>query len=142
MADIEQILSKHSDNYRFHGVREATLARLIAQSENGQIVLWGRNPESETSEYLQGEGELSVTGYYDLDMSFNEFCDDGGDGGVVLVLERVVDEPFEEDHRSDRREHLIHVEEWKVVGGLRPVRDEDEDVIDQEAFSLEEIMEM
>ena len=134
--DIDQLLSKHSDNYRFHGVREATLSRLVAQSENGQIVLWGRNSESETSEYLQGEGELSVTDISDIEMSFNEFCDEGG---LVLVLEKIVDEPAEVDHESDGREHLVRVEEWQVVGGIRPIFDEDGDVVDQEAFSLDEI---
>jgi hypothetical protein len=137
MADIDNILSKHSDNYRFHGVRSATLSHLVAQSENGQIVLWGRNSESETSEYLQGEGELSVTDISDIEMSFNEFCDESG---LVLVLEKIVAEPIEVEHESDDREHLVRVEEWKVVGGLRPVFDEDGDVVDQEAFSLEEII--
>ena len=134
--NIDQLLSKHSDNYRFHGVREATLARLIAQSENGNITLWGRDTEDE-GEYLEGAGELSVTDYYSLDLSFNEFCDEDG---VVFVLEAVVDEPSEEQH--GRHEILVKAEEWKVIGGLRPVRDENEDVIDQEAFSLEEIFEM
>lgn len=139
MADIDTILSKNNDNYRFHGVRSATLYRLIQQSENGEITLWGRNPESETSEYLQGEGELSCTEIQYWEMSFNEFCDEEG---MVLVLEKQVAEPFEEQHETDYREHLIRAEEWKVVGGLRPVIDEDGDVIDQEAFSLEEIFEM
>ncbi len=135
--DIDQLLSKHSDNYRFHGVRSATLSRLIAQSENGEILLWGRNPESETSDYQQGTGELSVTDISDIEMSYNEFCDDGG---LVLVLEKIVAEPVEIDHESDAREHLVRVQDWKVVGGLRPVVDEDGEVIDQEVFSLDEIL--
>ena len=147
MADIDNILSKHSDHYRFHGVRSATLQALIAQAENGQVALWGTdhdehidNEDGELeAEYTQGEGYLYVTDISDVEMSFNEFCDEGG---LVLVLEKVASEPFEFDHPTDRRQSIIKVEEWKVVGGIRPVVDEDGDVIDQEAFSLEEIMEM
>ena len=139
MADIDQVLSKHSDNYRFHGVRAETLSRLIRQSENGEITLWGRNPESEIEDYRQGKGELSTTDITGLEMSYNEFCD--GDG-IVLVLEKMIDEPFEETVSTDRREHLIRAEEWKVVGGLRPVFDEDEQVVDEQAFSLEEIFDL
>ena len=136
--NIDQLLSKHSDNYRFHGVREATLARLVAQSENGTITLWGRDTEDE-GEYLEGAGELSVTDISDVEMSYNEFCDEGG---LVLVLEKLVVEPVEIRHETDRRERMVQASEWQVVGGLRPVFDEDGDVIDEEVFSLDEIIEM
>jgi hypothetical protein len=135
--NIDQLLSKHSDNYRFHGIRSATLTRLIAQSENGQIVLWGRDTEDE-GEYLAGQGELSVTDISDVEMSYNEFCDEGG---LVLVLEKLVTEPVEVRHETDRREKLVQAAEWQVIGGLRPIFDEDGDVIDQEVFSLDEIVE-
>lgn len=147
MADIDTILSKHSSNYRFHGVRSATLERLIGQSEHGAIKLWGTDHDEHIDNqdgefdvaYVQGEGFLYVTDISDMEMSFNEFCDDGG---LVLVLEKIVAEPFEFIHEDDSRQCIINVQEWKVVGGLRPVVDEDGDVIDQEAFSVEEIVEM
>jgi len=145
MADIDQVMSKHSDNYRFHGVRSATLEALIAQA-SPDIALWGTdvdehidNQDGETeAQYTQGAGFLYVTGVSDIEMSFNEFCDDGG---IVLVLEKVASAPFEFDHPTDRRQSIIKVEEWQVVGGLRPVVDEDGEIVDQEAFSLEEILE-
>ncbi len=141
MADIDQVMSKHSDNYRFHGVRSATLEALIAQA-SPDIALWGTDHDEhidgEDAEYAQGAGYLYVTGISDLEMSFNEFCDDGG---LVLVLEKIASEPFEFDHPTDRRQSIIKVEEWQVVGGLRPVVDEDGEIVDQEAFSLEEILE-
>lgn len=138
--DIDNLLSKHSDNYLFHGVRGATLFRLINQSENGQIVLWGRvEDEDGRADYAQGRGEISATDISDIEMSYNEFCDEEG---LVLVLEKQVASPVDERHSTDRREHLVRCEEWRVIGGIRPVFDEDGDVIDQEAFSLEEIGEM
>ncbi len=138
MADIDDIMSKSSEHYLFHGVRAATLQRLIAQSEHGQIVLWGRvEDEDGNADYQCGRGELSTTDISDIEMSFNEFCDEDG---LVLVLEKLVDEPFDELHPTDRREHWIRAEEWRVVGGVRPVFDENEEVIDQQAFSVEEIM--
>lgn len=138
--NIDDLMSKHSDNYRFHGVRSATLARLIAQSEDNQITLWGRvEDEDGCADYEQGQGELSATDISDIEMSFNEFCDENG---LVLVLEKQVASPVDELHPTDRREHLLRCEEWRVVGGIRPVFDEDGDVIDQEAFSIEEIGEM
>jgi hypothetical protein len=133
--DIDELMSKHSRNYRFHGVRAATLNRLLQQSEGGQIVLWGRVEEG----YEQGKGEISATDISDIEMSFHEFCDEDG---LVLVLEKKVESPFEERHPTDRRECWLQCEEWQVIGGIRPVFDEDEDVIDQEAFSLSEIMGM
>ncbi len=137
-TDIDNLLSKHSDNYRFHGVRSATLNRLIAQSENGELLLWGRvEDEDGNADYAQGEGELSCTDISDIEMSFNEFCDEGG---LVLVLEKMVAEPIENDHETDDREHLIEASEWKVIGGIRPLFDEDGDVISEECFSLEEIL--
>ncbi len=142
--DIDQLMSKHSSNYCFHGVRSATLSRLIAQS-NGSIALWGTdhdehidNQDGELdAKYVQGEGFLYVTDISDLEMSFNEFCDEGG---VVLVLEKQVADPFEFIHEDDSRQHIIQVQEWKVIGSLRPVVDEDGEVIDQECFSLDEIL--
>jgi hypothetical protein len=140
MADIDELMNKRSDNYLFHGVKGATLAQLIDQSEDGNLVLWGRvEDEDENADYSQGQGELSATDINDIEMSFNEFCDQSG---LVLVLEKQVAEPVDELHPTDRREHLIRCEEWRVVGGVRPVYDEDGEVVDQEAFSLEEIGEM
>lgn len=139
MANVDQLLSKNSENYRFHGVRAATLNRLQAQSEDGNVTLWGRvEDEDGNADYEQGQGELSSTDISDIEMSYNEFCDENG---LVLVLEKQVDEPFEELHPTDRREHLIRAEEWKVIGGLRPLFDEDGDVVEEEAYSLEEVLE-
>lgn len=146
MADIDELLNRHSDNYRFHGVQAATLEELISQSKNGEIRLWGTEDDEHVNEdfdyggdneYVQGEGFLYVTNISDIEMSYQEFC--GGDG-MVLVLEKISPDVFEFDHPSDRRQHIIKVEEWKVVGGLRPVLDEDEEIIDQETFSLEEVI--
>lgn len=144
--DIDELMSKHSDTYRFHGVRSETLSQLVAQSVDGSIALWGTDHDEHVdnwdnefeTKYVQGAGFLYVTRFADVDMSFNEFCDEGG---IVLVLEPIIgSEPVEFDHPSDRRQLIINVEEWRVIGGLRPVFDEDGDVIDQEAFSLEEII--
>lgn len=143
MADI---FSKFSECY-FHGVRGATLARLVHQSENGQIALWGTDQDEhvtedfEKAEYVQGAGYLYVTDISDMEMSFNEFCDEGG---MVLVLEPQVEYPFDFEHPSDYRQHIIKVEEWKVIAGLRPVYDEEdeyqEEIIDHEIFSLEDLL--
>lgn len=138
--DINDLLNERpgEDKFRFHGVRAATLNRLIAQSEDGQITLWGRvEDEDGNADYEQGQGELSATDIRHWELSFNEFCDENG---MVLVLEKQVAEPFEEQY--SRSELLVRVEEWKVIGGLRPVFDEDGDVVEEEAFSLQEIMEM
>jgi len=72
-----------------------------------------------------------------VDMSCNEFVDAGG---LLFVLEPVVTEPQEREHDTDRRECLLHVEEWRVVGGLRPVFDEDEEIVEFAAFSVDEIL--
>ena len=145
--NIEQLLSKHSNTYRFHGVRSATLQELLSQSEDGAIALWGTDHDEHIdnedgefdTEYTQGAGFLYVTSFRNVEMSFNEFCDEDG---IVFVLEPIVTEPFEFDHPSDRRQSIIKAEDWNVIGGLRPVLDEDGDLIEMEAFSLEEIAEM
>ena len=144
MTSIDQLLSKSSDHYRFHGVRAQTLSQLISQSENSEILLWGTDEDEhitedfEEAEYVQGEGFLYVTDIRNIQMSYSEFCDDGG---LVLVLEKSVEKPFEFEHPTDRRQFIIKVQEWKVVGGLRPVEvDEDGDVVEEEAFSLEDIL--
>src|SRR6266568_3739070 len=105
MVDIDNLLSKSNEHYLFHGVRSATLSRLISQSENGSILLWGTdhdehvdNQDNELdTEYVQGQGFLYTT-------------------------------------------DISEVEEWKVIGGIRPLFDEDEEVIGEECFSLEEIL--
>ncbi len=117
MVDIDNLLSKSNEHYLFHGVRSATLSRLISQSENGSILLWGTD--------------------HDEHVDNQEFC---GEGGLVLVLEKIVSEPFDFEHPSDDRQHIVKVEEWKVIGGIRPLFDEDEEVIGEECFSLEEIL--
>ena len=138
--DIDQLLTKSSDNYRFHGVQGATLSRLINQSENGQITLWGQSdPDGDESEYVQGEGSLYVTSIEGLGLSYKEFaCEDG----LVLVLEKQVENPTEEFPRAnDQRERLIQVVEWQVIGGLRATSfDEDGDYEEDEAISLSDIL--
>src|SRR5437879_3722870 len=129
--DIDTLMSKHSDNYRFHGVR-GWLSTLIAQSENGEIKLWGRSHDESVddeveAEWMQGEGYLYCADIRDLDICYKEFM---ADGEVVLVLEKLVDEPQEWYPRSGKRERLIRVEEWRVIGGLRPgAVDEDGDAV-------------
>ena len=142
--NIDQLLSKHSDNYRFHGVQSETLEALVSQMEDGVISLWGTDHDEHIdnqdgefdSEYVQGAGFLYTTTINDIEMSYSEFS---GDDGLVLVLEKVADEPFEFTHPTDRRQRIIKVEEWKVVGGLRPVLDEDGEICDQEVVSIEEM---
>jgi hypothetical protein len=144
--NIDQLLSKHSDNYRFHGVQAETLEVLVAQAD-GSIALWGSDHDEHIdnqdgefdSELVQGQGFLYTTTINDIEMSYSEFI---GESGLVLVLEKVASEPFEVVHPTDRRQRIIKVEDWKVIGGLRPVFDEDGDVIDQEVVSLSELLEM
>ncbi len=143
--DIDTLLNKHADNYRFHGVARATLHLLIAQSEDGTLRLWGTDHDEHIdnqdgdldTQCVQGEGYLYVTNINAIEMSYNEFC---GQGGMVLVLEKAARAPYEYDHPTDRRQHIVRVEEWSVIGGLRPVFDEDEDIIEEEAFSLEDLL--
>jgi hypothetical protein len=144
--NIDQLLSKHSRNYRFHGVRQATLEALAAQATDGKVALWGTDHDEHVdnqdgefdAEYVQGAGFLYCTDIRDIDMSYQEFASDG----LVLVLEKVAEQPFEFSHPTDHRQSIIKVEDWKVIGGLRPVFDEDEEVIDQEVVSLDEVLEM
>lgn len=144
--DIDELMTKSNDNYRFHGVRRATLEALAAQAEGGAIRLWGTDHDEHIDnadgefevEYVQGEGYLYTTDISDLEMSASEFA---GDDGLVLVLEKQVDAPFEFDHPSDRRQCIVKVQEWRVIGGLRPVFDEDGEMVDQEALSLDDIRE-
>lgn len=129
----------------FHGVKGATLDRLIAQSDDGHITLWGRVVDEEgRAGYECGAGELSVTDAASIEVSFHSFCDEDG---MVLILEPITDDPSVECHNQD--EYLIKAEEWRVAGGLRPVYtevDEEEEwpdepeLIDQQEFSLEEIL--
>src|SRR4051812_17498103 len=117
MVDIDNLLSKSNEHYRFHGVRSQVLSQLISQSENGQIILWGEDhndfieEEEVYSEYVQGEGYLYSTSVEGMELSCDPtFCNDGG---IVLVLEKIVDEPQEWYPRpGDKRERLIRVEEW------------------------------
>jgi hypothetical protein len=140
--EIEQLLSKHSDNYRFHGAGQF-LSSLIAQSEN-EMKLWGRTTDDavddeEKCEWVQGEGYLYVTNMAGIEICYNNFA---SDDKIVLVLEKQVDEPQEWYPRNaDSREMLIRVEEWKVVGAIRPTAfDEDGDVLEDEGISLEDLL--
>ncbi len=139
---IDQLLSKDSDNYRFHGAGDF-LSELIAQAEDGEITLWGRDHDDAVDgesecEWVQGQGYLYCTYIRGIEVCYNSFS---GSEGLVLVLEKLVDEPQEWSPRSgDRRESLIRAEEWRVIGAVRPLFDEDGDEIDQEAFSLQDIL--
>jgi hypothetical protein len=143
--DIDTLLSRDSRTYRFHGVRADILSSLIQQSEDGKIILWGRNPEIDAEDfdeedaehYLQGAGELSCTKWADVEMSCQEFCNEGG---IVLVLESIVKDAQENRHPTDRREWLIDASQWQVIGGLSPSFDEDGELLELEASSLEEIL--
>ncbi|MFL5625926.1 MAG: hypothetical protein ACJ788_10085, partial [Ktedonobacteraceae bacterium] len=99
--DIDTLISKSSDNYRFHGTR-GFLSELIAQSENGEITLWGRDHDEAVdgeieAEWVQGQGFLYATDITGIDVCFNSFCESGE---VVLVLEKIVAEPQEWQPRS------------------------------------------
>lgn len=143
---MEELLCKHSENYRFHGVRAATLYRLVTQAENSQLLLFGTTHNEEIdnqdgeleSEYEQGYGFLYCTDISDIEMSSNEFTDEGG---LVLVLEKQVTDPFEVIHPTDSRQRIIKVQEWKVVGGIRLIFGEDNEMISQEVVSLKQILE-
>ncbi len=140
--DIDKLMSElpGEDKYRFHGVCGATLSELVRQSD-GEIRLWGTdhdgnidNADNEfETKYVQGEGYLYVTEQKSWETSFNEFA---GEDGLVLVLEKRVSDPFE---TSNRHESIVRTEEWLVIGGLRGIYDENEELCDQEALSLEEI---
>jgi hypothetical protein len=142
MTTIDQLLSKHSDNYRFHGAGDF-LSDLIAQAEDGAIRLWGRDHDDAVDgeaecEWVQGEGFLYCTDIRGVEVIYNNFS---GNEGLVLILEKQVENPQEWSPRTgDRRESLIRAEEWRVIGAIRPIFDEDGEEVDQEAFSLEEIL--
>lgn len=142
MTSIDQLLSKSSDHYRFHGAGDF-LSDLIAQAEDGAIKLWGRTHDDAVDgeaecEWAAGEGFLYCTDIRGIEVIYNNFS---GSEGLVLVLEKFVDEPQEWSPRSaDRRESLIRAEEWRVIGAVRPIFDEDGEEVDQEAFSLEDIL--
>ncbi len=143
--DIDKLMQQMpgEDKYRFHGVCGATLSELVRQSD-GEIRLWGtdhdehvdnQNGECET-EYVQRQGYLYVTEQSEWELSFNEFA---GEDGLVLVLKKNDKDPFEISHPTDRRQSIVRAEEWLVIGGLRGIYDENEELCDQEALSLEEI---
>jgi hypothetical protein len=141
--DIELLLSKHSDNYRFHGAGQF-LSSLIAQAENGEMKLYGRSHDDavdgeEECEWVAGLGYLYVTNMAGIEICYNNFA---SDDKVVLVLEKQVDEPQEWYPRNaDSREMLIRVEEWKVIGAIHPTAfDEDGDVLEDEGISLEDLL--
>jgi hypothetical protein len=142
--DIDDLMTKSNDHYRFHGVLSVTLERLVSQSEDGAIRLWGTDHNDfvdgeEYADYTQGEGYLYCTDISGIELSCEAFC---GSDGLVFILEKLVDDPQEWFPRAaDKRECLVRVEEWHVIGAIRPIFDEDGDLIDQEALSLEEVLE-
>ncbi len=141
--DIDTLMSKDSDNYRFHGAGQF-LSALIAQAENNEMKLYGRSHDDkvdgeEECEWTPGEGFLYVTNMAGISICYDNFA---SDDKIVLVLEKVVDEPQEWFPRNaDRREMLIRVEEWKVIGAIRPTAfDEDGDVLEDEGIALENLL--
>jgi hypothetical protein len=142
--DILDLLSKPGSHYRYHGVRNATLTLLLCQAQDNQIVLWGQERDEHVSEldyegfhYIQGGGYLYTS--LDEEMCYENFCDEGG---IVLVLEKQIETPFELILPTDRRQRIVKCAEWRVIGGVRPYTVLEDDGFECEcidAFSLEEI---
>jgi len=124
----------------FHAVAASNLSKMI---ENGAIHFYGRaetdaqNAESgNAAEWILDGGWLYTVSNRDLDLSENEFVGDG----LILELAAIVENPQIVLQGRNGREKVIRVEEWQVVGAIRPICDEDGEVIDQEEISFEEIV--
>lgn len=142
--ELDALLTKNSNNYRFHGAG-AHLSALIAEAVDGEIKLYGRSTDDavdgqDDGEWVAGSGYLYCVEVSGLELVYNNHF--MGPDNLCLVLEKIVDEPQEWSPRTaDRRESLIRVEEWRVIGAVRPVEfDEDGDAVEEEAFSLEDIL--
>jgi hypothetical protein len=138
---------------KFHGVRGATLNRIIESSQeigDGKVHLWGRawsdydeDHEDEPLEYVQDGGVLYTTQYDDLSLSCNEFMDESG--AILMLGARKGINPKVEYQGPGDREHVITLSEWEIVGAIRPIyADEyqyeiDEDQVD--FYSVEEVLE-
>ena len=142
--NIFDMLDHNGRETVFHGVRGATLSKLISESEDGQIHLYGRSSrdwddDEETMSHVRDGGYLYVTEYAEIDFSANEFTDDGG---LILVLGAKVQRP--EIVEEAAREHVIRVDEWEVIGGVRPSFDRETGELDEEnweVLSLQEVLE-
>jgi hypothetical protein len=140
--DIFDMLDHNGRETVFHGVRSATLSKLVSESEDGNIHLYGRSSrdwdDEDAASHIQNGGYLYVTDYKEIDFSANEFCDDGG---VILVLGAKVSDPEIVDEAA--REHVIRLDEWEVIGGVRPAFDPETGDLDEENWeilSLEEVL--
>lgn len=142
--DIFDMLDHNGRETVFHGVRGATLNKLVSESEDGKIHLYGRSSRDWDDEgcaisHIQDGGYLYVTEYKEIDFSVNEFCDDGG---LILVLGAKASDPEIVDEAA--REHVIRLDEWEVIGGIRPSFDPESGELDEEnweVLSLQEVME-
>lgn len=122
----------------FHAVAAANLAHMI---DGDGIHFYGRSEpdeelDDEALEHILDGGWIYTVANADLDLCENEFVADG----LILELASKVESPEIILQGRNGREKVIRVEEWEVVLGIRPVLDEDGEVIDQIEFSLEEIL--
>jgi hypothetical protein len=139
--DIFDMFDHNGQETVFHGVHGAALARLIEESEDGKLHLYGRSVRDESDialEYEQDGGYLYVTHYGEIELSANEFA---GDDGLILVL-GARKPGAEVQDGGQPREHVICLDEWEVIGALRPVFSEDGEFLEEEmeVLSVEEIL--
>jgi len=124
----------------FHAVAATNLAHMI---ESDGIHFYGRSaPDAELSEkdealeWVRDGGWLYTVANTDLDLCENEFVRDG----LILELAPRVGNPEIVLQGRNGREKVIRVEEWQVIGAIRPILDADGEVVDQQDFSLEDIL--
>jgi hypothetical protein len=122
----------------FHAVAAANLSQMVY---GGQVHFYGRSApdaelEDEVLEHILDGGWIYSVSNRDLDLCFNEFVGDG----LVLELAPMVAHPEIVLQGRNGREKVIRVQEWQVVGAIRPVTDEDGEVVAQEEISFEELI--
>ncbi len=92
--------------------------------------------EDEALEWVRDGGWLYTVANTDLDLCESEFVQDG----LILELAPRVDHPEIVLQGRNGREKVVRVEEWEVVGAMRPLVDEDGEVIEQQEFSLLQVL--
>ena len=127
-----------TQEHLFHAVAASNLAHMI--QEDG-IHFYGRSEpdvelEDEALEWVRDGGWLYTVANTDLDLCESEFVQDG----LILELAPRVDHPEIVLQGRNGREKVVRVEEWEVVGAMRPLVDEDGEVIEQQEFSLLQVL--